>query len=248
MAAWRWPLTLLLAWALGWGLWLGAGRLGWAGPLGLGLACLPGVLAAWRSPHWWRRLWLAGGFPLSLLALGGLSLPAWTWAGALVGLLLIYSPRAWRDAPLFPTPHLALKSLATHAPLAQDALIFEAGCGLGDGLIALRLAYPQVRLHALEWSWPLAVLARLRCPWAKVRRGDIWAADWSAYDLVYLFQRPETMPRAWAQAQAQMRPGAWLVSLEFAVPQRKPDACVQGAGGRRVWLYRVPQRTPVPGL
>lgn len=242
--AWHWPLTLLMAWSLGWALWLGAARLGWTGPLGLALACLPGVLAALRTPRWWRRLWLVGGFPLSLLMLGGFSLPTWTWVGALVVLLLIYSPRAWQDAPLFPTPHHALKDLAAHAPLAQDALIFEAGCGLGDGLIALRRAYPQARLQALEWSWPLAVLAGLRCPWAHVRRGDIWAADWSAYDLVYLFQRPETMPRAWAQAQAQMRPGSWLVSLEFAVPQRRADASLDLGGGRQVWLYRMGARPP----
>jgi hypothetical protein len=80
---------------------------------------------------------------------------------------------------------------------------------------ALRAAYPTARLVGIEWSWPLRLVCALRCPWAQVRQGDIWRADWRPYDLVYLFQRPESMPRALAKAAAQMRPGSWLVSLEF---------------------------------
>jgi hypothetical protein len=77
------------------------------------------------------------------------------------------------------------------------------------------------------------------------RRGDMWAADWSAFDVVYLFQRPETMPRAWRKACAEMREGAWLVSLEFAVPGQVPEAVstVGAARARPLLAYRIPGRT-----
>ncbi|MGP1630033.1 MAG: hypothetical protein ACTS5V_08855, partial [Giesbergeria sp.] len=75
-----------------------------------------------------------------------------------------------------------------------------------------------------------------------VRRGDIWAADWAGYQLVYLFQRPESMQRALAKAQAEMAAGAWLVSLEFAVPGEQPQAELKLTGDRSVWLYRITRR------
>jgi hypothetical protein len=154
--------------------------------------------------------------------------------------LLVYPLNAWRDAPVFPTPHHALRSLAVQAPLPVGARILDAGSGLGDGLKALRHAYPAAQLEGIEQSWPLRLLCALRCPWARVRRGDMWAAPWGGFALVYLFQRPESMDRAAAKAQAEMAPGAWLVSLEFPVPGVLPSAQLRAPGGRVVWLYRMP--------
>jgi hypothetical protein len=187
---------------------------------------------------------IAAGFPLSLLlslpSLGLADVPAWSWLVPLVLLLLVYPLNAWRDAPLFPTPLDALGELPQHAPLRDGALVLDAGCGLGHGLQALRVAYPAAQLHGLEWSWPLRLWCALRCPWAKVRRGDIWKADWSGYDMVYLFQRPESMPRAVDKARAELKPGAWLVSLEFEAKQLQSHAHFAAPGGRMVWVYQAP--------
>ncbi len=121
--------------------------------------------------------------------------------------------------------------------------MLDAGCGLGDGLRELRREYPQARLEGLEWSWPLRVACGWRCRFARVRRGDIWRADWSAHDLVYLFQRPESMPRAVRKAQGELRTGAWLASLEFEAAELEPTAVLRAAdGGRPVWLYQAPFR------
>jgi hypothetical protein len=73
-----------------------------------------------------------------------------------------------------------------------------------------------------------------------VRQGDIWQADWSGYDMVYLFQRPESMPRAVAKAGTELKPGAWLVSLEFEATELQPYASLRTADGRPVWLYQAP--------
>ena len=45
-----------------------------------------------------------------------------------------------------------------------------------------------------------------------------------------------------AKAQAEMAPGTWLVSLEFAVPGVLPHAQLRAPGGRVVWIYRLPLR------
>lgn len=233
-----WPLPALLAWGVAWSLYLALQPR--AGVLMALLAAMGvGVLASLWGQGWWRRLLIALGFPLSLAITGMASLPAWTWLLPLTVLLLVYPLNAWRDAPLFPTPQGALCGLDALAPLPPGAAVLDAGCGLGHGLRALRSAYPQARLHGLEWSWPLALLCGLRCPWAHVRRGDIWAARWGGYQLVYLFQRPESMARAAAKAQAEMAPDSWLVSLAFEVPDLTACARLPGFAGQEVWVYRM---------
>ena len=88
----------------------------------------------------------------------------------------------------------------------------------------------------------MARLAARRVSGAQIDRADMWAASWAGFDLVYLFQRPETMARAWAKAVAELgsRPGGgWLVSLEFAVPGIEPTGRVQAGSGRPVFVYRI---------
>jgi hypothetical protein len=165
--------------------------------------------------------------------------PGWGWLLPLSLLLVLYPPVTWKDAPLFPTPAGAFDGLAESVPLPLAGHVLDAGCGLGDGLLALERAWPEVHLHGLERSWPLRWLCALRCPVARVRQGDMWQADWSAYDLVYLFQRPESMPRAWAKARAELRPRAWLASLEFAVPDVPATLSWNCPDGRPLWLYQM---------
>lgn len=234
-----WPLPALAAWAACWAL-FGVLSRGGAGavPALLGAAALGALLAPLGATRW-RRLFIAAGFPLSLAASGAAVLPAWAWLLPLALLLAVYPLGTWRDAPLFPTPRGALEGLAQRVPLPADALVIDAGCGLGDGLIELRAQYPAARLLGLEWSWPLRLAGALRCRHAQVRRADMWAADWSGAALVFLFQRPESMARAFEKARRELRPGAWLASLEFAVPGVAPQARLEAVPGKPVWLYRI---------
>ena len=241
LPALRWPLPALLAWAGGWATMLALARTAalapaWAVAAGLAVAAAPALFAA----TFWRRVIVAGGFPVSLLATGlGGALPAWAWLLPLAALALAYPITAWRDAPVFPTPHGALAGLDRHVALPPSASILDAGCGLGHGLGALRAVWPQARLAGVEWSWPLALAAGLRCRWASIRRGDMWRGSWAAHDLVYLFQRPESMARALAKADAEMRPGSWVVSLEFEAVGRRAHARMALPSGRPVWVYRI---------
>ena len=235
-----WPLPAVLAWALAWALFRMLQGLGAAPWLALLLASAAGALASVLGSTLWRRLLIALGFPLALLLSGAAQWPAWAWLLPLALLALVYPLNAWRDAPLFPTPARALQGLAAQAPLPPGAQVLDAGCGLGHGLQELHWIYPQASLHGLEWSWPLRLLCALRCPWARVRQGDMWRTDWRPYAMVYLFQRPESMARAVAKAEAELAPGAWLVSLEFEATAWRPAARLQGPGGKPVWLYQAP--------
>ena len=247
----RWPLPAVLAWSFCWAALLGLRSLGLAPWAALALACALGLACALAGSTRWRRAFIALGFPLSVALSGfasGASLaPGWVWLPPLLLLLLLYPLNAWRDAPLFPTPANALRELPNFAPLEPDDLVLDAGCGLGDGLKALRQAYPGCSMHGVEWSWPLRAACALRCPWARVRQGDLWRADWSGYALVYLFQRPESMARAAHKARTEMRPGSWLVSLEFEAQELVAKARLQTPDGRALWLYQIPAPTGSDG-
>lgn len=236
-----WPLPALLTWLAAWLVFAALRAAGlpvlWAMALGALLGAAASVLGG--TP--WRRVFIAAGFPLSLAASGGAAaLPAWGWLLPLLLLLALYPPHTWRDAPLFPTPDRALAGLSAQLPLRDGAAVVDAGCGLGAGLRALHAEYPRARLTGWEWSGPLTWACRWRCRFARVQRADIWAQDWSGFELVYLFQRPESMPRALAKARAELRPGAWLVSLEFPLPGVAPTTSLQRDGDKPVWAYRVP--------
>lgn len=241
-----WPLPALAAWAVSWGVFLG---LSWleapTWPALLAATAVGGVLAL-VSERRWRRLCIALGFPLSVLASGvAVGMPAWAWLLPLGLLFAMYPLHAWRDAPMFPTPSGALRGLCREAPLEGDKpRVVDAGCGLGDALRELRREYPQARLEGLEWSWPLRLACALRCRWlgvsARVRKADIWSSDWTPYSMVYLFQRPESMVRAVRKAERELRCGAWMASLEFEAPGLQPTAVHHCADGRPLWLYQAP--------
>lgn len=242
----RWPLSALLAWLVLWLVFATLRACGLSATLALLLTVAIGAGYGWQQTRWWRGVITLGGFLLSLALSGSITLAAWSWLLMLLALLLVYPLKSWRDAPLFPTPVNALGELPAHARLQAGARILDAGSGLGDGLIALRQAYPLAQLHGLELSWPLRWLSAVRCPWARVQQGDIWCADWSAYTMVYVFQRPESMGRAAAKALTELKPGAWLVSLEFEATLLVPQAMLASSGARTLWLYQMPfmRRTP----
>jgi hypothetical protein len=245
-----WPLPALLSWGAAWLLFMALRPLGLLPALLAAAAA--GLLLALLQSQRWRRIIVAAGFPLSLLFSGlAAAVPAWAWLLPLALLALAYPQRSWRDAPLFPTPKGALRTLAQLAPLPPGARVLDAGCGLGHGLRELHLAYPQACIEGVEWSGLLARLAAWRCPWATVRRGDMWADDWGGFDLVYLFQRPESMPQALAKARAELRPGAWLVSLDFEINELRPLAHLKLGGRHSLWVYapgRAQERGPAADM
>ncbi len=248
-----WPLPALLTWALAWGVFAALRYLGAMPWLALLMATFVGAVSSMWGNTPWRRILLAAGFPVSMMlstamqlrhsvdAHSALNLPAWAWLLPLAVLLALYPARSWRDAPMFPTPRGALNGLHQSLKLPAGPLhILDAGCGMGDGLRELHCEYPNAQLTGLEWSWPLRWICAWRAPYAKAQRADMWAADWSRFDFVYLFQRPESLPRAVEKASRELRQGAWMGSLEFEAAGVLPQAVHQCADGRRLWLYQVP--------
>lgn len=202
-------------------------------------ALLPSLTLALTQRRRWRQFAALAGM-LGLLATLHWNVrvdPTWALAGC-AALVLVYPVRAWRDAPLFPTGRTSLAPLHG-GPWCSALKGLDLGSGLGDGLIALRALAPQAQWTGVEMSWPLVWLSRLRCPWARILRQDMWQLDWSAFDLVYAFQRPETMARLWDKARKEMPPGSWVLSFQFRIPDRMPSWSAQNDQGQWLFAYQV---------
>lgn len=239
--SWAWPAVAIVTWASAWTLaWLVA-RATDSSLAGMAAGCLAACGLAARAATPARRALLATGFPASL-ALSGVAagLPPWAWLFPLAALLMIYPVRAWRDAPVFPTAPDALEGLAARLSLPATPRLLDAGCGLGHGLRALRREWADACLVGVERSGLLAALCAVTRPRDRIRCADMWQLAWQDYDLVYVFQRPESMAEAWRKACNDMRPGSWLVSLDFPVPGIRADVTRQPPGGRPVRAYRIP--------
>ena len=244
----RWPLPALFAWGGGWALMVAASWLGWPAGGALLLGMVPALWVQGWVAAGWRRWAVLAGLPLLMLSTAGLSaVRPWGWLGIAALLLVLYPLQAWRDAPVFPTPRNALQHLAEVVSLEPGAAVLDAGSGMGQGMAALRRAFPSARMHGVESSLPLVLWSRwwLRHETApsglpcRVRRGDMWTCSWAEFALVYVFQRPESMQRAWDKACAELPAGAWLVSLEFEVPGVPPISRQTCPDGRPLWIYRL---------
>ncbi|MDT8999335.1 class I SAM-dependent methyltransferase [Paucibacter sp. APW11] len=239
-ACWRWPTPALFGWLSSWAVYRLGLQAGMPPAPALLLALLPALLLGLKEPSRWRRLLIACGFPLALLLTQqAQAWPAWAWLLPALLLLLLYPRRSWGDAPLFPTPRGALRELVGLLNLPAGARVLDAGCGLGDGLRELRRVFPEARIEGIEWSGLLARLTAWRCPWAAVHRGDMWALDWQPYQLLYVFQRPESMAAVLRKSCAEMHAEAWLVSLDFEIPAAVPHACFRLGPLHSVWVYRI---------
>lgn len=241
-----WPLPAVLAWLAAWCVFYALKLLGLSLAGSFTVAICLSILFSALGSTWWRKGFIAFGFPLSFLLLtssaGLTDLPAWAWLIPVVLLFCIYPMRAWKDAPLFPTPVDTLSQLNLHVQLPAGAKVMDAGCGLGHGLQALRKAYPQAELMGVEWSGLLYLVCQIRCRWAKIKRGDLWQSDWSTLQMVYLFQRPESMERAAIKALEELKPGAWMVSLEFEAEALISTTQLHTSSGKMLWLYKAPMK------
>lgn len=239
-----WPLPAILTWLSSWLLFYILQVFGLGVNIAFATAVSFSVVCSFAGSTRWRKGLITAGFPVSFLLTGstvvGGVFHSSMWLLPLALLLIVYPVRAWRDAPFFPTPGGTLTQIRDHVNLVQGAKVLDAGCGLGHGLRALRNEFPTACLFGVEWSWPLCWVCRLLCPWAHILRADLWKFDWSDFDMVYLFQRPESMQKAADKAAKELKAGAWLVSLEFEAIDLVSTAEIQTSSGKMMWLYQAP--------
>lgn len=208
----------------------------------LALAGLQGVFAAltaalMRADRWWLPLHLV--FLPTIVLTARLGLPSWVWATAFLLVVLVYWTSFRTQVPLFLSNRKTVAALAEalpHGPLR----VLDIGSGTGSFVRAFARLCPEAEVLGIEAApAPAAIGAwRVRAlPNARVARGDFFAFDWSAYDVVYAFLSPVPMAEVWEKACAEMRPGAVLISNSFAIPDVATEGVLTVNDRRKTHLY-----------
>ena len=137
--------------------------------------------------------------------------------------------------PCFPRRR-GLRGLEAHAaPAGWRPCVLDAGCGLGDGLKALRAAYPRRAAARAGMELAAGLLCRLRCllgqgaPRRYLGRRTGVPMRWCICS-----SARKAWP-AWPRRPApEMVPGNWLVSLAFELPGVRPSMRLQSFAGHGV--------------
>jgi hypothetical protein len=188
-------------------------------------AFLATVLGRWFGLARGWLLFQVGFLPVAI-GLHALALPAWVYLVAF-GLVLLLNWNSFRHGvPLYLTSAPANRRLEDLLRDQPPTFAFiDLGCGLAGTLCHLARVYPQARFTGVETAPLTFVLAWLRslprrnC---RIRYRSLWQTPLGAYDVVYCFLSPLPMPALWEKAQAELKPGARLVSNTFGIPGVAP--------------------------
>jgi protein-L-isoaspartate O-methyltransferase len=154
-----------------------------------------------------------------------------------------------RIAPFYPSPPEAAARMLELARLQPGETLFDLGSGDGR-LLMLAAAGFGARAVGVEIDANLARLATTRIASAGLQRlarvihGDLLEADCSAADVVTLYLLPVSADLVATMLRRQLRPGARIVSHDFAFSDWAPTAVESmprphAGDERKLYLYEA---------
>jgi len=160
------------------------------------------------------------------------------WAGA----------RGERLAPFVPSPQAMVDRMLTIARAGPGDMVYDLGSG--DGQIVLAAAQQfGARGTGIEIDDDLVRLSSARIAGrglgsrARIIHGDFLDADLRPATIVTLYQLPAVNELLRPMLEAQLRPGARVVSLDFPVPGWNPDrvetATLEDGSQHAIYLYPI---------
>ncbi len=219
-----WPTLSLLSWISDWlvFLWLINLKVGSSVAFFIVLLLVIVKLLIVKTSKW-KKIFLLLGFPLSafLLQINQASSTI-GWLMPLLILLIVYPPNSWKDAPIYPTPKNALDGLNAILNLKNNSKILDFGCGVGHGIKAILQEWPNSYVFGVENSIFFYLFTKLKYHKATIIFDNMWDVHLSNFNVLYVFQRPETMTEIWEKAKKEMPPNSFVISLSFPIENVKP--------------------------
>jgi SAM-dependent methyltransferase len=149
-----------------------------------------------------------------------------------------------RGALYVSTPRRRIVAILKSVGLQPGQLLVDLGCGDGRVLRHAQRCY-GVRAIGYELN-PLAYSkARLQClgrSGISIRRRNFMTVDLAAADVVFCYLFPDVMARLAAKLVAELKPGAVILSCNFALPGLVPLQIIRPGnlpGSDRVYIYRM---------
>lgn len=164
--------------------------------------------------------------------------------GIIVWLAFLAVPGLVGGAPYVGSKKRQLDAMMRLAAIRPGELLIDLGSG--DGRILAAAAKAGGTAFGYEINLFLVWYARLKL-WrqglrgrVRVRWGNFWRADLSKADVVAVFGFSTVMENLAHKLDAELKPGARVVSVRYVLPGRIPEASADG-----VYLYKIAERSAV---
>lgn len=149
-------------------------------------------------------------------------------------------------APYVASPAKVVDKMLSIANIKPGETVFDLGCGDGRILIAAVRNY-QAKAVGVEINPKVAEQARARiqrlgiADQANVMVGDLLQTDLSNADVVTIYLSTSFNKELRPRMEKYLKPGARVVSHDYAVPGWKPAKTVEEADGKHtIYLYEMP--------
>lgn len=193
-----------------------------------------GVLAALASrkrrlASWW--LYIQFFFPIALWAGQMLSLPPRFFLACFLFLVALFWSTFRTQVPFYPSRRQVWDAVAELLPNTRSFKMLDVGSGLGGLICYLAARRPDASFSGVEAAPLPWLISRMRKRIvhgdSHFMLGDYNRLDWGCYDVLFAYLSPAAMPALWEKACREMRPGALLLSYEFAIPEVGPQIRLQ---------------------
>ncbi len=167
-------------------------------------------------------------------------------AFALVSLPVVAQNPSYTNklAPYVASPVHVVDRMLEMANLKPGETLYDLGCGDGRILIAAVQKY-QVKAVGVEISPKLVAKATTSITKAglegraRVIQGDLLDADLTGADVVTIYLATESNEQLRPRLEKYLKPGARVVSHDYAVPGWKP-AKMDKSDSHLIYLYEMP--------
>lgn len=182
-------------------------------------------------------------------------MPTWIWifmisAGSLFALKMIYvlctalALPVTQGALYVSTSRTRIAAFIEAVPMKAGQLLVDLGCG--DGRV-LRQARKHCKVRAIGFEVNLLAYLKARVLSAglkgvEVRRQNFWSQNLSAADVVFFYLYPDVLKKLSAKLKAELKPGAFIVSCNFALPGFNAIRVLRPAGALHhdpLYVYKV---------
>jgi SAM-dependent methyltransferase len=148
-------------------------------------------------------------------------------------------------APYVASPNRVVDRMLEMANIKPGETLIDLGCGDGRILIAAVEHY-KAKAIGVEISPKIAAQATARIQreglteQARVVQGDLLAADLTGADIVTIYLESSLNQQLRPRLEKFLKPGARVVSHDYAIPGWKPTKVDKSDGRHLVYLYEMP--------
>lgn len=182
-------------------------------------------------------------------------MPIWLWiffilAGTLFVLKMTYvlctaaALPATQGAVYVSTTRTRVAAFIEAVPMEKGQLLVDLGCG--DGRV-LRQAWKNYKVNAIGFEVNLLAYLKARVlsigrRQIEIKRQSFWSQNLADADVIFCYLYPDVMRKLSKKLKTELKPGTWIVSCNFAVPEFKPLRVLRPEGSLHndpLYIYRI---------